>query len=60
MTLLTDQGAEEEEGHECSAKRRIATDVAIANRWHGNDDEIDALPVSQLLRVLEVLKWISC
>ena len=57
--MVTDQGAENEEDHEESSESRLAVDVAVADRRHGNEREVDAVPVRHRVRVAEVRKRIT-
>lgn len=56
---LTDQCAENEENHEESAESRLAVHVAVADRRHRNESEVDAIPVRQRVRVGEVGKRVA-
>jgi len=55
----TDQGAENEEDHEESSESRLAVDVTVADRRHGNESEVDTVPVGHRVRVWEVGKRIA-
>jgi len=57
--MVTDQGAENEEDHEESSESRLAVDVAVADRRHGDEREVDAVPVCHRVRVAEVGKRIT-
>lgn len=50
----TNQRAENEENHEESSHSGFAVDVAVADRRHRNESEVDAVPVGQRVRVAEV------
>lgn len=45
------QAAKNKQGVEDLAQHRLAKDVPIAHRRHGHDQEVDTLPVCQMLRV---------
>ena len=50
----TDQRAHDEEGDEDAAERRLAEDVAVTDGRHRDETHVDALPVRQILCVVEV------
>ena len=58
MNIHTHQGKQDEEYHEESAEDSFTWDVAKTNCWHGNQREIDTLPIGQCLRVLKVVEWV--
>ena len=51
MTYETD---EEEEDLKAPSHGRLAVDVAVAHGRHGHHEEVHALPVAQLLRIIEL------
>ena len=53
------QRSEYKEDNESSAEGSLAGDVAVSDRCHGYDDEIGAIPVREVLRVVEVGKRIA-
>ena len=57
--ISTHQGTHDEECDEEPPERRLTKDVAIANRWHGDQRHVHALPVGQLLGVGEVVEWVA-
>jgi len=56
---MTDQRAEDEEDHEESSERRLAVDVAVADRRHGDQSEVDAVPVGQRVGVRKARERIA-
>ena len=56
---LTDQRSEHEEDHEDSTEDSLAGDVAVADRRHGDQREVDAFPVRQPVNVLVVVERIA-
>ena len=56
---MTDQRAEDEEDHEESSERRLAVDVAVADRRHGDQREVDAVPVGQRVGVRKARERIA-
>jgi len=55
----TDQRSEDEEDHEDTAEYSGARDVAVADRRHCHQREVDAFPVCQPVNVLKVIERIS-
>ena len=51
---MTYQRAQDEPDHEEPAKDGLTVQVAEPHGWHGDEHEVDALPVRQRLRVGEV------
>lgn len=47
------QADEYEEDDESPAQTGLAEDVSVSDRGHGDDQEVHALPVRQLVRVAE-------
>ena len=57
--MSADQRSKYEEDHEDATEDRLARDVAVADRRHGDQREVDALPVRQPVNVLEVVERIA-
>jgi len=57
--VITDQRSEDEEDHEETTEHRGAADVAVADRRHRHQREVDTLPVGHVVSVLEVGKRIA-
>jgi len=55
----TDQCAENEENHEESSQSCVTVDVAVTDRRHRNESEVDAIPVGQRVRVGEIVERIT-
>ena len=53
------QSAEDEEDHEESAESRLAVEVSVADGRHGDEREVDALPVRHRVTVAEVVEWVA-
>jgi len=53
------QRSEDEEDHEDASQSRGAVQVAVADRRHGDQREVDALPVGHRVNVGEVLERIA-
>jgi len=53
------QRSEDEEDHEDASQSRGAVHVAVADRRHGDQREVDALPVGHRVNVGEVLERIA-
>lgn len=54
----THQADEQEKDEEGATKHRLAVDITVTHRRHGDDEEVDARPIRQLLRIVE-LHWVS-
>ena len=59
MTMENHQCSEDEEDHEEASNCRLTLDVTVSNCWHGNQGEVNTLPVRQVLTVGEVGEWIT-
>lgn len=55
----TDQGAEDEEDHEDTTEVSFTRDVTVADRRHGDQCEVDALPVGETVNILEVVERVA-
>jgi len=52
--MVTDQRSEDKEDHEEATENSLTVDVAVADRRHSHQREVDAFPVRQVVNVLEV------
>jgi len=55
----TDQGAEDEEDHKDTTEVSFTRDVTVADRRHGDQCEVDALPVGETVNILEVVERVA-
>ena len=55
----TDQCAENEENHEESSQSCVTVDVAVTDRRHRNESEVNAIPVGQRVHVGEIVERIT-
>ena len=51
---VTHQSDEQEEHEERPPQHRLAEHVSVSDRGHGDDQEVDARPVAQLLGIFEL------
>ena len=54
----THQSPQDEEDHEDATEDGLAINVPVSDRRHGNQGEVHAVPVRQVLFVSEVFEWI--
>lgn len=53
------QAAQNEDNHKCFAEAGLTCDISVANSTHCDNKKVDAFPVGNSLRILEVLKRIT-
>lgn len=58
-SAATHQSTKDEKDHESPAQHGLAVDITVAHSRHCDQQEIHALPVGQVVRVLEILERIT-